>query len=71
MSPSDVTVTIFECKSCDFYLCERNTSPQDGYKVIHEGGINPSQQSEARSNDGENAIRTAELGLDHKNKLLF
>ena len=37
---------------------------------IHEGGVNPSQQSEARSNDGENAIRTAESSLDHKNNLL-
>ena len=69
MSLSDVTITFFECKSCAFYLCERKTYPQDGYKPIHEGSINPSQQSEARSNDGENAIRTAESGLDHK-KLL-
>ena len=53
-----------------FYLCERLTYPQDDDKPIHEGGINPSQQSEAQSNDGENAIQTAESGLDHKNKLL-
>ena len=69
MSPSDVTITFFKCRSCAFYLCEQKTSPQDRYKPIHEGGINHSRQSETRSNDGEHAIRTAESRLDHKTKL--
>ena len=68
LSPSDVAITIFKCRRCAFYLCERKTS-QDRYKPIHEAGINPSRQSETQSNDGENVIRTAESGLDNKTKL--
>ena len=69
MSPSDVIITIFECRSCALYLYERKPSQQDRYKPIHEGGINPSRQSETQSNDGENAIQTAEAGLDYKNQV--
>ena len=68
MSPSDVTITIFKCRRCAFYLCERKTSQQDRFKPIQEWGINPSRQSETRSNDGENLIRAAESGLDNKTK---
>ena len=61
MSPSDVTITIFEFLSCALYFCERKISQQDRYKPIHEGGINPSRQLETRSNGSENAIQNCRI----------